>query len=176
MNFFELTSKRCSYRKDYTSKEISRQELKLIMSAALDAPSGCNMQTTEFVVVTDSELISKIYTICSTGGLKTAQAVILCIIDSDPAEVINGLSFQIEDCSAAVMSMLLAITELGYSSVWVDGKLKNDNIDKKIAKLINLPDNKIIQVLLPVGEAAHEASQPAKKSFEERVCFNEYKL
>ena len=48
MDYFELTKQRYSYRANYTSKKITRQDLKLILSAALNAPSGCNAQTTEF--------------------------------------------------------------------------------------------------------------------------------
>ncbi len=175
MNYFKLIQQRCSYRGNYTGKKISKQDIKSILSAALFAPTGMNAQSTEFVVVDDGFKIKEIGDILGKSYVKEASAIILCIINKIHKPVNNlGLSFEIEDCSAAVMSMLLAITELGYASVWLDGVLKRDDNAEKIAKIIELPDNKHVQVILPIGEPAKSMQQPVKKAEEERVSFNSY--
>jgi len=85
------------------------------------------------------------------------------------------MSFQIEDCSAAVENILLAITALGYATVWIDGWLRIDKRAERIAELIKLPSSKKIQIILPVGIPSEILSSPKKKSFAERVFFNSYK-
>ncbi len=176
MEYFELNKKRHSYRGNYTSKKTSVQDIKLILSAALSAPTGMNAQSTQFVVVDEEDKINQISDILGKKNVAGASAIILCIINKIPKSVTGDLNFEIEDCSAAVMSMLLAITDLGYASVWIDGLLRRDNIASKIAKIIDLPDDKLIQVLLPVGEAAEQGEQPPKKAENERVSFNKYSL
>ncbi len=158
------------------SKKIPIQDIKLILSAALNAPSGCNGQSTEFVVVTDADKINTIAEILGKKSFAGASAIILCIVNKIPTPVVYGMSFELEDCSAAVMSMLLGISELGYASVWIDGLLRRDGNAQKVAELINLPEDKCVQVLLPVGEPEAIGSQPEKKGEAERVSFNTYSL
>ena len=175
MDYFELIQQRCSYRGNYTAKKISKQDIKLILSAALCAPTGMNAQSTEFVVVDDDVKVKEIGAILEKSYVREASAIILCIVNKTPIPVNSlGLSFEIEDCSAAVMSMLLAITELGYASVWLDGVLKRDDNAEKIATIIELPSNKQVQIILPIGEPAQNAHQPVKKTEAERVSFNSY--
>lgn len=175
MNYFELIQQRCSYRGNYTEKKISKQDIKLILSAALSAPTGMNAQSTEFVVVDEGVKVNKIGDILEKSYVREASAIILCIVNKTPIPVNNlGLSFEIEDCSAAVMSMLLAVTELGYASVWLDGVLRRNDNAGKIAQIIKLPSNKQVQIILPIGEPAKNAHQPVKKTEAERVSFNSY--
>lgn len=177
MDYFELTKTRCSYRGNYTSKKIPKQDITKILSTALLAPTGMNAQSTEFVVIDDTGKINEIGRILGKDFISGASHIILCIVNAMPRMVNSlGLTFEIEDCSAAVMSMLLAITELGYASVWIDGLLRRDNNAERIAEIIKLPESKKIQILLPVGEPASAAQQPQKKTEEERISFNTYTL
>ncbi len=176
MNYFDLTEQRCSYRGNYTGKKIPTQDINLILSAALRSPTGMNAQSTEFVVVDDPEKLQQIAEILEKPKFAEAAVIILCIVNTEHIPVVGELSFEIEDCSAAVMSMLYAITDLGYASVWIDGLLKRNRNAENIAKIIELPQNKCVQILLPVGEPAESAKQPAKKNMAARVSFNTYKL
>ena len=51
MNVFEAINKRHSYRGKYKPDPIPREDLIKIMQAGLDAPSGCNKQTTSLIAV-----------------------------------------------------------------------------------------------------------------------------
>ena len=70
--------------------------------------------------------------------------------------------------------MLLAITALGYGSVWIDGWLRTEGRAGKIGELLGLPQNKYIRVLLPVGVPCETYKQPEKKAFSVRAWFNRY--
>ncbi len=59
-----------------------------------------------------------------------------------PDAVYEGHSFQVEDCAAAVENMLLAITALGYATVWIDGWLRVEDRGETIGEMIGLSSNK----------------------------------
>lgn len=175
MEFFTVIKKRQSYRGGYQDISIPRNDLEKIVQAGLDAPSGKNAQTTEFVIVDEPALVKKI------GGLhqnnkavQQASAFIACICDKEPEAIYEGYSFQIEDCAAAVENVLLSITAMGYASVWVDGWLRVDGRAEKIGQLLGLPESKYIRVLLPIGTPSEAYKQPDKQPFTSRVCFNRY--
>ena len=49
MDVFEAIGKRYSYRGGFQPRAIPREDLSKIVQAGLQAPSGCNAQTTAFV-------------------------------------------------------------------------------------------------------------------------------
>ena len=176
MDIFEAIQKRHCYRGPFTDAPVSTDDLKKIVSAAIAAPTGCNAQTTEFVIVDDEEIVKQINAMHeSNKAMQQGKAYIACLVDTDPPPVYEGLSFEVEDCATAAENMLLAITALGYASVWVDGWLRREGRAAAIGEIINLPDTKELRILLPIGIPAEEAKQPEKKPFQERAFFNKYK-
>jgi nitroreductase len=176
MKFFEAVHHRHSYRGAFSPETLHQAELVEIVEAGLAAPSGKNCQTTQFVIIDDPEMITHIRGMhASNKALQQAAAFIACIIDREPEKIYEGYSFQVEDCAAAVENMLLAVTAMGYGSVWIDGWLRIDGHAEEIGGLIALPDSKVIRVLLPVGIPAETYHGPKKKPFEERAWFNTYK-
>jgi nitroreductase len=174
MDIFETIENRHSYRGPFEDKLIPREDIRKILKAGLKAPSGKNEQTTEFVVIDDPALLSNIGSMHTMKAMNEAKVIILCIMDKVPEAVYEGYDFQVEDCAAAVENMLLAITALGYASVWIDGWLRLEDRAGRIGRMIDLPDDKIIRILLPVGVPAEEGPRKDKKAFEERVRFNSY--
>ena len=175
MDLFEAMEKRHSYRGNFTEKPVLKEDLVKILEAGLKAPSGKNQQTTEFVIVDAPELVKSIAGMHELNkAVQQAKVFIVCVVDKKPVPIYEGFSFQLEDCSAAVENMLLAITAMGYASVWIDGWLRVENRAEKIGCLLNLPENKKVQVLLPVGVPFEIRTQPKKKSFNERVKLNRY--
>lgn len=173
MDIFETIAKRHSYRGEFQDKPIPRTDLEKITQAGIDAPSGCNAQTTSFVVVDDPKLIAEIAKIFGDRPVcATAKAVIVCLADSTPAY--GSTSFDREDCAAAVQNMLLAITALGYATVWYQGYVQRDGNDQKIAELLGVPKNLRVEVILPLGIPTIEGTPNKKKPLTERVSFNQY--
>ncbi|MBN2068605.1 MAG: nitroreductase family protein [Opitutales bacterium] len=175
MDLFEAISKRHSYRLGFKDTPIPEADLRKIVQAGLDAPSGKNAQTTTFVIVNDPEVVSRIRTLKSgRKAMEQAAAYIACCLDSEPEAIYHGDHFQIEDSATAVENMLLAITALGYATVWIDGWLRLSNHADQVGKIIGLPANKVVRIILPLGIPAEEVTPPEKRAFEERVYFNRY--
>lgn len=175
MDFFDVVKNRHSYRGAFKNTPIPRQDLEKIVQAGLDAPSGKNAQTTEFIIVDKPDLVRQIAQLHPTNkAVQQAQAFIACILDKNPTPIFEGMSFQLEDCAAATENMLLAITAIGYSSVWIDGWLRLEDRANTIGKMISLPSGKYIGILLPIGIAAEDFKSPPKKPLAERAWFNCY--
>ena len=172
MDLFEAIRKRHSYRGDFTDATVPREDLRRIVEAGVCAPSGRNLQSTTFVIVDDPRLVAGIAEIVDNEVVRGARAVIVCVgerIESSP-----GMSFEIEDCAAATESMLLAVTALGYATVWIDGALRRDDRAERIGKLVGVPEGKTIRIILPMGVPAEKREQKEKKPFEQRAWFNAY--
>ena len=176
MDLFDAIANRHSYRGPFEDTPAPREDLRRIVEAGLLAPSGMNAQTTTFVVVDDAELVGQVAAMPGNNkAMKCAKAFIACIVDKEPEASYQRLSFQVEDCAAAVENMLLAVTALGYASVWVDGSLRGEGRAEAIGGLLGVPEGKVVRVILPVGTPAKEVrSRVEKKPFEERAWFNQY--
>jgi nitroreductase len=170
MDVFEAISKRYSYRGEFTDAPVPREDLIKIALAGIHAPSGKNEQTTS--LVDDPELLGQIAQIVDKPVCRSAKAMIVCVID--PRPVLGDLSFAVEDCAAAVENMFLAITALGYATVWLDGVLRTGGIGARIAQLLGVPDDKSVRILLPLGVAAKPGTQKEKLPFDKRAWFNRY--
>ena len=172
MDVFNAIAERYSYRGEFTDQAVSREDLRKIVEAGLKAPSGCNEQTTSFVIVDDAELMAEIARIINRPVCNTARAMIVCV--ADPRPTYKGISFYREDYAAAVQNMLLAVTALGYATVWLDGVLRVDDVATRLNSLLGIPEGKMVQVVLPLGVAVKQAKRPEKLAFEKRAWFNRY--
>ncbi len=174
MELFEAIERRHSYRAGYTGAAVSREHLERIVEAGIRAPSGHNAQTTSFVIVDDPDLLTRILACVSTAKyLDGARAAIVAIMDPSPAPG-KEHAFGPEDCAAAVENMLLAITDLGYATVWTDGALRRLGAADEMGRLLGVPDHLKVRVLLPIGVPAKKVEQREKKSFGERAFWNGY--
>ena len=172
MDLFTAIEQRHCYRGGFTPDLIPRDHLRQIVQAGLQAPSGCNAQTTTFVIVDDPARLAEIAAILDRKPVREARALIVCIAEHRP--VYNGLSFAVEDCAAAVENILLALTGLGYASVWLDGVLRVNDHARKIRTILGVPETREVRILLPVGRPSEPVTAREKLPFEKRAWFNQY--
>lgn len=162
---------RTSYRGLFADTPVPRPHLETIVRAGIAAPSGCNRQTPAFVAVDDPTKVAEIKQIFKRPSCDTAPAFILIFTREIPG--VDGHNYNIEDFSAAVENMLLAIKSLGYESCWYQGGIRN--CLEPLRAVVRMPDPYRLICLLPVGIAAETPQCAAeKKQFEERAWFNEY--
>ena len=171
MNTLDTIAARHSYRGLYLNTPVPREHLLKILEAGCAAPSGCNKQTTSFIVVDDPELIAKLFTVIRKGLGKTAPAMI-CVLTQKIIAYCDRTLY-IQDYSAAIQNMLLAIEDLGYASCWVEGHVTGtERIGDQMAKMLDVPENYELICYLPVGIPAEEIPVVEKKPLEERAWFN----
>ncbi|MCK5804338.1 MAG: nitroreductase family protein [Lentisphaeria bacterium] len=170
MDVFEAIASRHSYRGAFTDAPVPREDLRKIVQAGVQAPSGCNKQTPTFVIVDDPAVLVAVDGIVDL--YHPPKALIVCV--ADPAPVYQGMAFEKEDCSAAVENMLLAIAAMGYATVWIDGQLRTDGRAERLGDLLGVPRDRRVQIILPVGVPVETCAQAEKSPFEERAWFNVY--
>jgi len=171
MDLLELISSRHSYRGKFESTPVPREDLVKIMEAGLAAPSGCNKQTTSLIAVDDPAVLEKLRKVIDPPVGETAPAMI-CVL-TQRIIAYRDRCFAVQDYSAAIENMLLAITALGYQSCWYEGHITDaDRIGDQMAKILGVPDGYELICVLPVGVAMTEPKPPRKKPFEERAWFN----
>jgi len=158
MDLFEAIEKRASVR-GLKAVEVPEADLEKILDAGRRAPSGMNLQPFDFIVIRDPDTLQK---------LAQAQT---CIGDVSVAVAIVGHPDQsrwvLEDVGAATENMLLAITALGYATVWIEGTLQRDEAAYKQA--LGVPEESRLLVVLPLGTADQPVEQAAKRPLEDLV-------
>lgn len=174
LNTLECILNRHSYRGEYEINVIpSRDDLTRILEAGLSAPSGCNKQTTSLIAVDDPAIAEQIKSVIDPPIAQTAPAFI-CVL-TQRINAYRDKCYAVQDYSAAIENMLLAIVELGYQSCWYEGHITdNDRICDRIAEILKVPDGYELVCILPVGKAKSEIAKPKKKSFADRAWFNEF--
>ena len=125
MNVFEALFQRRSYRGKFKDTPVPREDLRKILEAGLAAPSGCNKQTTSLIAVDDPEVLSKLKAVIDPPVAQTAPAAI-CVL-TQRINAYRDRCFAIQDYSAAIENMLLAIVELGYQSCWYEGHITDED-------------------------------------------------
>ena len=171
MTTLEAIAARKSYRGPYLPTPVPREDLIKILEAGCAAPSGCNKQTTSFIAVDDPAILAQLAEIIGSTTSRTCTAMI-CIL-TRKIIAYDDRTFYIQDYSAAIENMLLAIEDLGYASCWVEGQVTGtDRIGEKMAEILGVPEEYELVCYLPVGIAADEIRGPEKKPFEERAWFN----
>lgn len=171
MNVIETIGRRHSYRGKYKPTAVPRADLITIMKAGLDAPSGCNKQTTSLIAVDDGEVLKKLCAVIDPPVAETAPAMI-CVL-TRRINAYRDRCYAVQDYSAAIENMLLAIVELGYQSCWYEGHITDeDRIGHRMAQILNVPDEYELVCILPVGVAETEPNLPKKLPFEQRAWFN----
>lgn len=173
MSAINIIGSRRSYRGKYKPVPVPREDLITIMKAGLDAPSGCNKQTTSLIAVDDPQVLKRLQSVIDPPVGETAPAAI-CVL-TRRINAYRDKCFAVQDYSAAIENMLLAAVELGYQSCWYEGHITDDdNIGYKMAQILNVPDEYELVCFLPIGIAEEEPILPKKKPFEERAWFNSF--
>lgn len=171
MNVNEAIFSRHSYRGKYKDTPVSKEILKKIMEAGLAAPSGCNQQTVSLIAVDDPSIMKQLHEVIDPPVGETAPAMI-CVL-SKKIIAYRGRCFSVQDYAAAIENMLLMIIELGTQSCWYEGHITDtDQIGRKMADILHVPEDYELVCFLPVGYAESEPVPPKKKAFEERAWFN----
>ena len=169
----DAITQRRSYRGKYLPIRVPRENLRRIMQAGLDAPSGCNQQTTSLIGVDDPDVLQKLKSVIQPPVAGTAPAMI-CVL-TQRINAYRDRCFAVQDYASAIENMLLAAERLGYRSCWYEGHITDtDRIGDRMAEILDVPEGYELVCMLPIGVPAEKPSMPKKKGFGERAWFNRF--
>ena len=152
MDAIEAILTRRSIRK-YIKKEISDENIKEFLEAAMSAPSAGNEQPWHFIIIDDPYLLNEIPSFHNHSQmLKDASLAILVCGDLN-LDLHKGM--WIQDCSAATQNILIAVHAKGLGAVWL-GIYPRDDRMTGMKNLCKLPDNIIPFSLISIGYPAEK--------------------
>lgn len=171
MEAIECIVSRRSVRR-YTDQPVSDEVLKNIVGAARFAPSWRNSQTVSYIAVRDPSLkqqISQLGTLGHANNTKIiANADVVVVVVSKKGisgyepdgsfTTPNGTHWTSFDAGIATEAFCLAAHNYGVGSV-ILGIIDS----KKIAELLDLPDDVQVSTLIPLGYPTKEHQAPPRK-------------
>jgi nitroreductase len=199
MDTFEAIEKRRSIKSFDANHSISKQEIDKILSAAILSPTSYNIQNWRFVVITDKQTKAKLRAASwNQAQVTDASVVIVLCADlhawkKDPArywknapkatqdylvpaiiEAYEGKDqFQrdeaIRSCGMAAQTIMLAAKAMDYDSCPMIGF-----VPEEIAKIINLPSDHIIVMMVVVGKALKSANPRGGQLSLDEVAVNDH--
>jgi nitroreductase len=157
--------------RNYTSQAVEKEKLTQLLEAAMAAPTACNSQPWEFVVITDEAIMLELRSALQQGHYNAPAAIVVC----GNLKVANNSCakhFWVQDCSAAVENMLIAAVGLGLGTVWC-GAYPLPSVIARVVKVAGLPEEAVPLCVVYVGYAAEE--KPARTQYnEQRVYWQQY--
>ena len=148
--FHDMLFTRHSIRK-YTDEPIDGEHVKLLLEAALLAPSGKSVRPWEFVVVEDKEVLAKMSECRPFGSGPVAKCKLAIVVCGDPGKT----DVWVEDCNIAATYIQLQAEALGLGSCWIQmrGRFDKDNNDSAdlIRELLDIPGEQQVECIIVLG-------------------------
>ena len=147
MDVLETIRTRRSIRK-YLDKPVSKDVLQQVLTAAMSAPSACNAQPWQFVVLEDRKLLGEVPKIHPYAAMAAEAPLAILVCGDTSLEQVPG--YWVIDCSAAIENLLLATHALGLGAVWTGVYPQQERVEG-FRRLLGLPKNVIPHSLIPLG-------------------------
>ena len=198
MNTFDAIKERRSVKHYDTNHKLTDDEINQLMSLAVLSPTSFNMQNWRFVLVKDSEIRKQIRS-ASWDQAQVTDASLLIIVCADlkawkdnPRQYWKNVPKEAQDflvsamgpfyegkdqlqrdeamrsCGIAAQTIMLAAKAMGYDSNPMIGFEP-----EKVAKIINLPNNHIISMMIAVGKQTQPAMVRGGQLSIEKVVFTD---
>jgi nitroreductase len=164
-----LIFKRKSVRK-YSDEKVPDDVIENLLKAGMQAPSSCNSQPWEFIVVTKPEdkiAISKMHRFAKPAA--GASHLIVTLGNLNEAKVIRMIE---QDLGACNENILLQATHEGLGAVWL-GFHPIEERTLKLKEYLEIPDYCIPFSVICIGYPAHE-SEVKLRYDESKVHFDRF--
>ena len=139
----------------YTAEPVSDALVEEILRCGMQAPSACNEQPWQFVVLRDKAILAKVGGINPYAAYAKNAPVAILVAGDQALDKCGG--YWIEDTSACAENMLLAAHALGLGAVWT-GIFPLPERVAAFRALLKMPETVTPMALLVMG---HPAEHPA---------------
>ncbi|MCF7501025.1 MULTISPECIES: nitroreductase family protein [unclassified Pseudoalteromonas] len=158
--FLALTKFRTSVRW-FEQKQVELEKIEKALAAALQAPSACNRQPFEFYSITEQPLLNKLANLPggTAGFADNIPHLIAVVGDLSYYPFSRDRHVIYIDGSLASMQFMLALETLGLSSCPINWP-ELITLDKRVAKLLDLPQYKRVVMFIAVGYPANSGMIP----------------
>lgn len=173
MDAIKAIMERISTRQ-FSDKEISDDDLKIMLDAAMSGPTATNARPWSFIVVRDKEMLLKM----ADANMKFAEplrrATLGVLVCGDLERAYKAApDFWVVDGSIAAQNMILAAHALGIGSCWLGVWPMQDRVENQ-AKLFDIPENIIPHSIIAFGYPKEESTKQKLIYEEDRVHFEKW--
>lgn len=181
MDFSELIKVRQSVR-SYSDKAVEKEKIEKCLEAARLAPSASNSQPWKYIVVDEEELKNKVAEATFDKLVKfnkfALQAPVIIVVVLEKPKLVTQMGIEIKkrewpliDIGISTEHFCLQAAELGLGTCMI-GWFNQ----KRIQKLLNIPKNKTIGLLITLGYAPDDYAlrKKIRKEKSEIIGHNKY--
>lgn len=135
--------------RQFKEVSVTDEQIKTLLSAAMNAPSAGDGRPWQFTVTTDRDKLNALADQVDEGNemFQQAQAAVLISLD-ESKEGFEGFGEQ--DCSCAAQNLQLAAHDMGLGTVWI----AIINVPPRVAgcrAVLDVPENLKPFALFPLG-------------------------
>ncbi|MCF6334819.1 MAG: nitroreductase family protein [Spirochaetales bacterium] len=171
MDYYKLISGRESIRSFDPDRKISEKTLRNILDAGRLAPSACNNQPWEFILVSSEQMLKKIRPCYSAAWFQDAPHILIVKGFRDRAwrrsfDDYNSLE---TDLTIAMDHMILAAESEGIGTCWIAAFSP-----KMLKEALNMKTNEEVFAITPLGYTPAEflkKGNKGRKPFDEVVKY-----
>ena len=146
--------------RSYTGEEVSEENIRTMLEAAMLAPSAGNEQPWEFILVRSKETLEKAAALNRFASFAPQAALGVMICMNTAREKYAGMG--IIDVAACTENLLLAANALGLGAVWT-GVYPVEERMAGFQKLLKLPDQVIPVAFVLVGVPEKKTCVPEER-------------
>jgi nitroreductase len=157
--------------RQFKAETVDDETLTLLLKAAMSAPTACNSQPWEFIVVTQKEMLDQIRAKILFARYNASAAIVVC----GNVNIANNSAARdhwVQDCSAATENILIAAAGLGLGAVWI-GIYPYPSKIKPVAEVLGIPEHVTPLSMVYIGYPA-ETKEPRTQYDEHRVYWQSY--
>jgi nitroreductase len=179
-SFLDMVKARQSTRA-YDSQPVDNEKIERCLEAARLSPSASNAQPWKFIVVNDPAIKNELADATQDRFLPlnhfTKQAPLHIVVIREKAnltsrigQVVKDKEYPLMDIGIAAVHFCLQAVEEGLGTCIIGWFNEN-----KVRKLLSIPKNKRVELIITVGYPATDEIRPKKrKPVEEIVTYNRY--
>lgn len=154
-SFHDLAVRRHSIRR-YTDEPIAAEEVKLILEAALLAPTSKSSRSWQFVCVDDPDMLRRLEQCKPAGAAPIGRCKLAIVVAGNP-ELSDPW---VEDASIAAAYMQLQAEDLGLGSCWIQvrGRFTADGIpsEEYVQECLGMPGELPVVCIMTFGHKDEE--------------------
>jgi nitroreductase/SAM-dependent methyltransferase len=155
--------------RSFVGKPIDEEALRRALDAARWAPSACNRQLWEFVIIDDESVIRKLEAITRQ---KNPNAIYIAIFYDTTKELLGARFGDIQSAALAAQNLMLAAHAQGYGTKMMAG-LNDPGV---IGDLLDAPEGIEIMSLIAFGHPYEYPVAPKRRPLERIVHRNSFNI
>jgi nitroreductase len=134
---------------------VSKEQLKVLLEAAMLSPSACNSRPWRFIAITQRETLNKLADAHNWAKMlyKAPAAIVMLALPETQANLQDGIArgYYPQDLGAATENILIQAEAMGLSTCWC-GVYPKEPLIKAVREALALSENDLPFNIIAVGE------------------------